>query len=185
MKQIIFVTSNELKFKHAALTLEAFDIKLIREHMNLQEMQADSGEEIARYKAEQAFAKFKQPLVVNDDSWSIPGLNGFPGPYMKYMTDWLTPQDWLNLTQSLEDRRIILQQHAVYQDEHGQHYFYQEIEGLLLKEIRGEHYNKHLPITSFDGGKHSVAEREAGLAPSAKPTNTSAWHHFGEWFNQQ
>lgn len=110
MNQLLFVTSNELKFIHAQHMLEQFGITLTRQHFDLQELQSESGEEIARHKAEQAYAEFKQPLVVNDDSWSIPGLNGFPGPYMKSINHWLTNEDFLNLTRPLKDRRIILQQ---------------------------------------------------------------------------
>ena len=70
--------------------------------------------------AVEAYNALQSPLVVTDDSWIIPGLNGFPGPYMKQVNDWFTPDDWLHLTSGLADRRVILRQIIVYQDSTGQ-----------------------------------------------------------------
>jgi non-canonical purine NTP pyrophosphatase (RdgB/HAM1 family) len=181
MKHVVFVTSNEYKFNHAVSVTQSAGITLIRKHMDLQEIQSDSGEEITRHKAEQAYADLKQPLVVNDDTWSIPGINGFPGAYMKYINDWFTVTDWLNLTRPLKDRRIILHQHIVYQDGHSQHYFLQNIEGTLLTEARGSHHFPHLAILSFDGGQSSSAERAAAGRPAVDLSTTTAWHKFNDW----
>ncbi|HEY1064079.1 MAG TPA: non-canonical purine NTP pyrophosphatase [Candidatus Saccharimonadales bacterium] len=181
MKRVVFVTSNDFKFKHAAHMTEPTGIVLVREHMDLDELQSTSGEEITRHKAEQAYSKFQQPLVVNDDTWFIPGLNGFPGAYMKHINEWFTTEDWLNLTSPLKDRRIILQQHIVYQDEHGQHYFAEQIEGLLLTEARGAHHHSHLAITSFDGGTYSGAERVDKEIPAIDSSIPTAWHKFSDW----
>lgn len=185
MKQLIFVTSNKLKFIHAEHMLKQYNIALTREHYELQELQSESGEEITRHKAEQAYAYFKQPLVVNDDSWSIPGLNGFPGPYMKSINHWLTNEDFLNLTRPLQDRRIILLQHSVYQDATGQQYFYKEIEGLLLPEARGTSLNPNETICSFDGGQHSISELKDAGKPAVSSSVQTAWHLFGEWLDRQ
>lgn len=184
MKQVVFVTSNEFKFKHAQHMTEPAGITLVHKHMDLQEIQSESGEEITRYKAGQAYDKLQHPVVVNDDTWLIPGLNGFPGPYMKSMNEWLTAQDWLNLTRPLKDRRIILQQHIVYQDAHGQHYFLQEIEGILLDEIRSSHKHAHLAITSFDNGAHSGAELVDANLPAVNPSTPTAWHKFSDWLTR-
>ncbi len=185
MNQIIFVTSNDFKFTHAQHMVEAAGIELVRKHMDLQEMQSESGEEITRHKAQQAYENFQHPLVVNDDTWFIPGLRGFPGPYMKSMNEWFTPQDWLNVTRQLADRRIILQQHIVYQNEDGQYYFMQEVEGVLMTEAHGSHKHSHLAITSFDGGKHSGAELVDAHKPAIDPSTPTAWQKFSDWFTQQ
>lgn len=181
MKEVVFVTSNEFKFAHAAHIMGLSNISLVRKHMDLQEMQSESGEEITRHKAHQAYTAFNHPLVVNDDTWSIPGLNGFPGPYMKSMNEWLSADDWLNLTKTLQDRRIILQQHIVYQDETGQHYFVENIEGLLITEARGQHKHSHLAITSFDGGTYTGAERVDMNIPAVDPSVPTAWHRLAQF----
>ena len=182
---VTFVTSNEYKFKHAQHIVETFGVTLSRTHMDLEELQSESGEEITRHKAQQAYDKFKHPLVVNDDCWSIPGLNGFPGAYMKSMNHWFKPDDWLHLTQSLTDRRMILQQNLVYQDESGQHYFVHELEGLILPEVRGTEGFSHLTVLSFDGGKTSSSERISLGMPAVDNDKQTGWHLFAEWLTKQ
>lgn len=179
MKTVTFVTSNDTKFQHAKRATDELGIQLERVNMHLDELQSEHGEEIARHKAEQAYASLQQPIVITDDTWIIPGLKGFPGPYMKSMNEWFTPEDWLRLTLPLNDRRIILSQHAVYQDAHGQHYINQAIDGLLLSEIRGQHKHSHLTIASFDGGQTSAAERVAA-GKSAIQEAPKIWRSIAE-----
>lgn len=40
-------------------------------------------EEVAIDKAKKAFDYFKKPVIIDDESFSIKSLNGFPGPYLK------------------------------------------------------------------------------------------------------
>lgn len=178
---IIFVTSNELKFKQAAGVLATQGITLIRQHMDLLEIQSHDGEAIVRHKAQQAFDALQKPVLVNDDTWYIPGLRGFPGPYMKDVNTWFTDQNWLELTRSLTDRQIVLRQNIAYQDVEGQHYFVKDIPGLLLPEVRGDNKYPHLTITSFDGGNHSAAEIIATGKQAIGPDIPGGWHIFADW----
>lgn len=158
MTELTFVTGNDLKFKTASHHCAKHGITLTQQDIETVEIQAETGEPIARHKANEAFQKLQKPVLVSDDTWVIPALNGFPGPYMKSVNHWFTPQDWLNLTLPLKDREIILRQIAVYQDEMEQVVFTYDLRATLLKDIRGTHKFPHLTITSFDGGKRSAAE---------------------------
>jgi inosine/xanthosine triphosphate pyrophosphatase family protein len=147
------------------------------------EIQGEDSELIARDKANKAFAKFQKPVVISDDSWSVPGLNGFPGAYMKSVNDWFTVDDWLNLTRPLTDRRIMLTQIVVYQDADGQQLFSCDIKGILLPEARGKSPYPHSEITSFDGGQTSNAEHhERGQSSASHLPNV--WHDFAEWYSK-
>lgn len=146
---IIFVTSNQLKFDHAQHMIASRDVTLTRHHMDLDELQTTDGQKLTSHKAQQAFDSLQKPVVVNDDTWIIPSLNGFPGPYMKDVNSWFTPDDWLRLTRDLTDRQIILRQNIMYQDAAGQHYFSKDMPGQLLTEVRGDHKFSHLTIVSF------------------------------------
>ena len=184
MKTLIFPTGNEVKFRLANLVCKQKGIALQRLEIDVPELQAENGEEVCRDKALRAFEILRKPLVVNDDSWIIPGLGGFPGPYMKSMNKWFTSEDWLRLTKDLTDRRIILRQVAVYQDQNQQKTFISDIQGVLLTEIRGESHFTHTPMVSFDGGKNTVAEVHARGEAAAEGHRT-AWHDFAEWFAAQ
>lgn len=69
------------------------------------EPQADSVEEIVISKAQQAFEILKSPLVVEDSSFGIDELNGFPGPYIKYVLQTVGIDGLLRLTSGLSSRR--------------------------------------------------------------------------------
>ena len=179
MTSLLFATSNSLKFTTAAEVCRAHNIALEAAAIELLETQSDSGETIARFKAAAAFKELQTALVVSDDSWVIPGLNGFPGPYMKYMNEWLTPADFLRLTASLKDRRIILRQEVIYQDAVEQVAFAVDTPCLLLQEIRGTSKYSHLTITSLDG-QQSLAEIIA-TGGSGLAGTRSVWHELCEW----
>lgn len=56
--------------------------------------------------AEQAFKILGEPLIVNDAEWNIPALNGFPGPYVRYINEWLSPDDFIVLMSRHEDKKV-------------------------------------------------------------------------------
>lgn len=184
MKQLTFVTGNELKFRYAEELCRGMGVQLVQADFDMPEIQSEIGEVIARDKANKVFEKFQKPIVITDDSWNIPALRGFPGPYMKSMNHWLSPQDWLRLTQPLEDRTIILHQIAVYQDEKEQVVFAVDIKGEILDEIRGTSKWPHNTIVSFDGGKHSDAEAHAA-GQSGAISHHSAWHELCAWLKER
>jgi XTP/dITP diphosphohydrolase len=183
MIEILYATGNKIKFQLAHEICNKFEITLTQHGLDVPEIQGEDGEAIAMDKAAKAYAKFQKPLVISDDNWIIPGLNGFPGPYMKSMNDWFTADDWLRLTRQLSDRRIILRQICVYQDGDNQHVFTYDMEGLLLTDARGVSPHPHSAITSFDGGKHSNAEFHE-QSKSAASHRQTAWHDFAEWYRK-
>ncbi len=83
------VTSNI----HKAQEVAAFFGQSIRlDHVTLEipELRSDDIEEIAREKARYAYNHLHRPLIVDDTSFSIDALHGFPGPYAAYVpqNDW-------------------------------------------------------------------------------------------------
>ena len=178
-----FATSNNLKFLAATEVCREHNIALEQAALELLEIQSDDGEAIARHKAAAAFEALQTPLVVSDDSWIIPGLNGFPGPYMKYINEWFTPADFLRLSVDLPDRRIILRQEVVYQDATEQIAFAVDTPCLLLKEIRGDSKYSHLTVTSIDGERslaEIVSDGGSGLAGTR-----GVWHELCEWLGRR
>ena len=184
MKHVTFVTGNDVKFHSAQHIAAALGFSIDQAVVDFEEIQG-GGKAIASHKAQQAFEQLQKPIVITDDEWIIPGLRGFPGAYMKQINDWLTTEDLLNLTRPLKDRRIILRQHAIYQDKNGQQYFVDDIEGLLLPEARGENKFSNLAIVSFDGGKSSRAEGLARGEPLINEHMVTVWHHLADWLRAQ
>ena len=106
MKQVTYVTGNKYKFEVAEKILNTFDIKAIQKNIETPEIQSADVEEIAKYSAEYAARKLNKPVVVTDAGWYIKALNGFPGPFIKYINQWLTSEDILKLMEGKENRNI-------------------------------------------------------------------------------
>ncbi len=184
MQQLLYATGNFEKFRLADVVCGKHGLKLAQDTLDVPEIQGEDGTVIALDKAAKAFAKFNKAVVITDYNWLIPGLNGFPGAYMKSVNDWFTLEDWLNLTRPLKDRRIILRQILVYQDKDMQKLFSADVEGILLPEGRGESRYPHSKITSFDNGQHSNAEYHERGESSAAHRHT-VWHDFVEWYSKR
>lgn len=176
-----YITGNEDKILMAEEKLRSYEIAFKTKSLPLIEIQSQSIEEIAKNKAEQAYAIIREPIAVSDHGWSIPGLQGFPGPFMKYMNEWLTPHDFLNLTKDLTDRTIILTDIICYKDSKQLQTFTAHSTGTLLKEVRGEN-PPCMTITTFDG-KKTVAEYFAeGVHPIGLK---SAWDDFAKFYQKE
>jgi inosine/xanthosine triphosphate pyrophosphatase family protein len=184
MKEVLFVTGNTAKVRHAQAVCRSFGITIRQSLFSADEIQGEDAVIIARDKARKAYDNLQEPLVVSDDSWIVPGLRGFPGPYMKSVNDWFTVDDWLHLTNTLTDRRIILRQIAVFQDADGQHVFTRDIEGILVHEKHGSSPWPHCEITSFDGGKTTMAEQHE-RGEFALEQQKTVWHEFCDWWKQR
>lgn len=184
--KLVYATGNKLKFKLAESVAKDFGVDLIQKELAIDEIQGEDIEKIARDKSAKAFSLLASPVVTSDDSWSIPALNGFPGPYMKSLNSWLSTDDFLRLFSGLKNREVILTQIIVYQDKEGQKVLSRQTKGRLLNEARG-----HLPnspnqeIITLDGdnGK-SIAEvfNDDNLENVA---GTKVWPDFFEWYTQK
>lgn len=85
LSDLFFVSSNKHKFDEAKNIVSKFGLQLRFLKSSLQEIQADTLEEIARHKAIQAFSYYSKPVIVEDTGLFIKSLNGFPGPYSSYV----------------------------------------------------------------------------------------------------
>lgn len=104
---VYFVTGNAYKFEVAQKAVEGTGIELIQERLDTPEIQSTSVEEVAAYSAKWACEKSGKPVVVTDAGYYIEALKGFPGPYIKYINQWLTSEDLVRLMQGKENRKVI------------------------------------------------------------------------------
>lgn len=177
---LYFVTGNKDKIRTAETYLYPHNIQFTTQSLQITEIQSESIEDIAKDKAEQAYLALKQPLIVNDHGWSIPGLSGFPGAFMKYMNEWLTPQDFLNLTRELKDRRIILTDVLCFTDGNQTKIFKSELTGTLITEIKGSKPHA-MTITTFDNQKTVAEYFDEDIDPFA---HNKTWEEFSSWYSQ-
>ncbi|MBD3329485.1 hypothetical protein GF357_03260 [Candidatus Dojkabacteria bacterium] len=181
---IYHITGNKHKAESANKRLKPFNIQLKQKTLHLIEPQEEDITTVAESKAQQANRQIKRPVLVSDSGISIPALNGFPGPFMHYITKWLTASDLLNLMQNKTDRTIYFQNVAVYQDSQQQRAFKSERKGLILSKAEG----KGIPldqIVTFRKDYKTIAECENfGLSRFDSELKDSIWFQFGEWYNK-
>jgi non-canonical purine NTP pyrophosphatase (RdgB/HAM1 family) len=106
-KLIQFVTTNEYKF-HLAKT--AFDYvakgeyELVQATIETPEIQSVDSAEIAQYSAKWASQQLGKITVVSDVAFEIASLHGFPGPFVKYINNWLQPDNILQMMKGQANR---------------------------------------------------------------------------------
>lgn len=154
--------------------------------IDIDEIQGEDPEKIVRDKAKRAFEAVQRPVIVTDDSWSIPALNGFPGAYGKSMNEWFTADDFLNLMRSKSDRTIYLQQYLAYIDEHEIIVFEKTLPGTLINEPRGKYHVPLMKITCLDhhDGKTIAELQDAGLLTKTAAKHES-WGDAARWYAQK
>lgn len=176
------ITTNEDKFRTAQKVCAEFGVELEQvATYDIDEIQGEDAERIIARKAADAYALVQKPVIVTDDSWVIPALGGFPGAYMKSVSQWFTVEDWRRLLHGLPDRTVILRQLVAYQDEHEQVVFSVDVQGILLEEPRDTwEKSPAMALTSFDGGKTTVSQNAAAGRSSTAHLKT-AWHELAAW----
>jgi XTP/dITP diphosphohydrolase len=186
MQQLIFATGNNEKFLIGQAACRQHNVELVQQAADIDEIQSEDPEAIIRDKARRAFESIGQPLVVSDDNWQVPALSGFPGPYMKSIDHWFTPQNWLDLLQHIEDRRIILIQQLAYQDDSSCTLFRKEFTGTFLTEARGNYGKTLQKVVTMPGDNGlSISEAYDNGASHGKRLATAGWDVLAEWYSKQ
>lgn len=185
MNELIFCTGNNEKFLNASYVGKKHGVTILQEKLEIDEIQSEDAELILMDKLQKAYALMQKPVVVSDDSWEIPALNGFPGPYMKSINHWLAPEDYLRLTFPLEDRSIYLIQRLGYTDGTTTKTFAARVAGTISKEIKGDFggANHKLVCLEGDDGKTIAEIYDAGLNHSARGA-AAIWDEFLDWFTE-
>jgi len=106
MLDLIFITGNQKKLDQAREKIQGYPINLIGTKLETPEIQDTNVEIIAGYSAQYAANKLGKPVVKTDAGYYIEALNGFPGPFIKYINQWLTPQELIKMMEGKENRRV-------------------------------------------------------------------------------
>lgn len=138
-KKVYFITTNPGKFATAHDQLASTGIELIQKPIELIEPQADTVQEVAIAKAQQAKTIVEDgAVIVLDSGLVIPGLKGFPGVYTKYCNDTIKSEGILALIDKIcPDERYAYFEQAIAYLEDGEisKVFSERYEGEIVKEI--------------------------------------------------
>lgn len=139
MKEIIFVTSNKGKVAtmQRHIKRHGVDLKIVQQSLDIIEPQADTSVEVAKVKARQAYKILKRPVLVDDSSFHISVLGGFPGPYIKYMIATIGIDGIMSFMRGKPDRNAYFLSSLVYIDELGVEHIFEDAPyyGTITQEI--------------------------------------------------
>ena len=183
-KKITFITDNPHKLEEAKSVLKNYEIVVESLQFDIDEIQHYNPLEITKSKVRAAYEKAGQPVVVNDSSWEIPALGGFPGGYMKDVVNWFTAEDFLALMKDKNDRRIILHDVVAYFDGEQLKLFISDQTGVFINQSRGKGTSMNQVVSMEDSGGLTIAEEFALRHDGAEinPSHFQHWQKFGEWF---
>lgn len=175
-------TGNIQKFTLAKIAFDNEGIDLEQVVIKVDEIQGEDPGVIIADKARKAFAILSHPLLVSDDSWSIPALNGFPGAYMKSVNHWFEPVDFINLMKDKADRTVYFDQRLVYVDKNDIVTFNQRSKGIIAEKPKGETGPPIMRVVELEDDGMTIAESfDTGLI-NQKDARCYVWKEAAEWF---
>lgn len=176
--KLVVVTSNPNKAHEvAAFFAGSVDI----EHVALEcpELRSEDVGEIAREKARYAYGEIGAPLIVDDTSFEIDALNGFPGPFAAYVLDTIGNAGILRLMEGVLDRSACFTTAIAFADADGIQVFSGTIHGTLTTLPRGTGGFGYDPIFECNG--RTLAEIPL-LEKSRISHRAQALAAFHDWF---
>jgi len=152
------VTSSPHKAEEiAAITGHTFPASAL----DLPEIQSLDLREVLRHKAREAYGRLGRPVVVEDVSLELNGLNGFPGPLVKWLLKAAGPQGLIALCRGAGEWRARAVCGVLGWD--GVHETWAEgiVEGTIAPEPRGVSGFGWDPVFIPDGRERTFAEMKA------------------------
>ncbi len=135
MKDVVFVTGNPNKAKYLA---DLLGFPIDHHNVEIDEIQSLDVAEVARHKAKQAYGVLKRPVLVEDQGMYLAALDGFPGPFVKFMiSDGKRNDILMRVLDGFEDRSADSRTVFVYFDGNEYKLFEGTLKGTIASEARG------------------------------------------------
>jgi XTP/dITP diphosphohydrolase len=151
---IYFATSNTYKFAEAKVLLPMLE----QAPMDIPEEQSIDALYVVKQKLANAIKKHDGPIMVEDTSLYLEGLNGFPGPLIKWMSKAVGNQGIYELCKKINNRRAVAKTVIGYSDKNGDcHYFEGEVGGMITSPVGNDGFGWD-SIFLPDGLSESFAE---------------------------
>ena len=176
---IYFATTNQRKINEAKKAAKLFpDIDIKPVDIETTEIQSDNARKVAIEKAKQAYSQIYKPVVVTDTFWSIPALNGFPGAYMKQVSDQFTAEDWIDLMKRHKDKTIIFTENIAFTDGRVSHFVSKPFEGKIVSP-RAKFRTSIEEVAEFSGRTLAEAHKRGDTSHDPKEY---VWYDFIKWY---
>jgi len=158
-KTICLVTGNPLKVEVARNSLAKYGIEVEQLVLDTPEIQSDDTEEVAKYSVKYAAEEAGKAVIKGDFGMSIEALNGFPGPFVKFINKWFTADKFVKLYKDEANRKAYFIDALGY-CEPGKDpiCFVTNTYGTLIDSPRGDNGNMVDSLFIPDGYGKTIAE---------------------------
>jgi XTP/dITP diphosphohydrolase len=181
---IFFVTSNFHKFNEARKILAEYNITTAMLRIEVPEIQDDDLENIAKASALSATEKTHLPLIVEDAGLFIDELNGFPGPYSKYVLQTIGMKGILMLLEDNDERRACFRSTVCYCSPEGLlESFCGVAKGRISRDIRGNQGFGFDPIFMPDENPEKTFGEMLIEEKNELSHRSRALRKFAEWYS--
>lgn len=153
---MLFVTSNEGKFREAREIAREFSVEIEWLRMEYDEPQGEDLEEIAVKSAKILSREINEPFFIEDSGLFIEALNGFPGPYSSYVFRTIGNKGILKLMEGVKNRKAYFKAVIAFYDGKEIRTFDGIVYGEIATEVKGEKGFGFDPIFLY--GKKTFAE---------------------------
>jgi len=132
METLYLITSNQGKVREFKRFLPNIEHLAI----DLPEVQSLDPKVVIADKLAVARQKYDGAFIVEDTSLYLDGLNGFPGPLIKWLTQAVGNEGVYKLTQKINDSGAVAKTVIGYADPKGEvHYFEGELRGTIVAPV--------------------------------------------------
>lgn len=184
-KEIIFVSGNRHKYNELCAILGK-EARLKMKTLPIEEPDLASLEAVARRKAEQAFAKIKKPVIVEDTGVYFGAYKNFPGGLAKRVYEGIGFKGLIALIRTAKNRKAYFKTAICYKDAKLEKVFSGIMKGRLIDRVVAEEKDR-LPYEKLfipEGYKIAVAEmplkEKHGISHRAK-----AARKLGKWLGKK
>ncbi len=181
MVEVIFITSNESKYREARKIGEKYGVNVGWIQLEYLEPQGNDLREIAKLSAEMLTKKMDSPFFIEDSGLFIKALNGFPGPYSSYVFKTIGNEGIIKLMDGIEDRTAFFMAIIAYWDGNKIKLFEGKVEGKIANEIRGTGGFGYDPIFEYEGRTFA----EMGDEKNEYSHRRRALESFFKWLSER
>lgn len=156
---VFLVTGNPKKVQVAQFALEKYGLKVEQLAIETPEIQSSNTEEVAKYSVKYAAEEAKKAVIKGDFGMSIEALNGFPGPFVKFINKWFTADKFVKLYKDEANRKAYFIDALGYCEPGKEPVcFVTNTYGTLIDSPRGDNGNMVDSLFIPDGYDKTIAE---------------------------
>lgn len=155
LDELTLITGNDGKAREYAAML-GIDVRAVKE--DLIEVQSLDVVEVVQRKAEDAYAKLRTRVLVDDTGLALSGWNGLPGALIVWFLRTVGPHGILDMAAGISDRTATVTTALGYADSEGVQVFTGTLHGHLATVPRGQNGFGYDSIFVPEGNTLTFAE---------------------------